>query len=41
MHICGIFKNGTDEPIFMEGIETWTQRMEMWTQQSGGDGGMN
>ena len=40
-HISGIFKNGTEEPIFREGIETWTYRMEMWTQRRGEDGGMN
>ena len=31
-HICGIQKNGTDEPIFRAGIERQTQRMDMWTQ---------
>ena len=31
-HICGIQKNGTDEPICREGIETQTQRMDKWRQ---------
>ena len=29
-------KNGTDEPIWRAGIETQTQKMDMWTQESGG-----
>ena len=32
MHICGIQKNGTDEPICRADIETQTQRLDMWTQ---------
>ena len=30
-HICGIQKNGADEPICRAGIETQTQRTDMWT----------
>ena len=41
MHICGIQKNGTDEPICRAGIETQTQRMDMWTRGREGAGGMN
>ena len=29
-------KNGTDEPIWRAAIETQTQKMDMWTQESGG-----
>ena len=39
-YICGIQKNGPDEPINRAGIETQTQRMDMWTQREGA-GGMN
>ena len=35
MHICGIQKTGTDEPISRGGIETQTQRTDMWTQGEG------
>ena len=39
-HICGIQKNGTDEPISRAGIETQMQRMDMWTRCGGtGRGG--
>ena len=31
-HICGIQKNGTGEPICRAGIETQTQRMDVWAQ---------
>ena len=31
-HICGIQKNGTDEPICREEIEMQTYRMDLWTQ---------
>ena len=31
MHICGIQKNGTDEPICKAEIETQTQRTNVWT----------
>ena len=33
MHIYGILKNGTDEPICKEGMETQMQRMDVCTQQ--------
>ena len=33
MHIYGIEKNGTDEPICREGMEMQMQRMDLWTQQ--------
>ena len=32
IHIYGIQKNGTDEPICRAGIEIQTQRIYMWTQ---------
>ena len=32
MHICGIQKNGTDESICRAGLETQTQRTDLWTQ---------
>ena len=32
MHIYGIYKNGTDEPIRREGKETQMQIKDMWTQ---------
>ena len=32
-HIYGIQKNGTDEPIFRAGIDTQTQRTDLWPQQ--------
>ena len=44
MHICGIQKNGTDEPVFKAEIETQMQRTNVWTPrgESGGVwGGMN
>ena len=31
MHICGIQKNGTDEPICKAEIETQRQRTNVWT----------
>ena len=31
-YIYGIWKNGTDEPIFREGIEMQMQRMYLWIQ---------
>ena len=31
MHICGIQKNGTDEPICKAEIETQRQRTSVWT----------
>ena len=41
MHKCGILKNGTDEPIYRAGVETQTQRMDVWTQGGQGKDGMN
>ena len=38
MHVCGIQKNGTDEPICRAGIEIQTQRANVWTQGSGEGG---
>ena len=35
-HVCGIQKNGTDEPICRSGIETQTQGIDMWTWGVGG-----
>ena len=40
MHINGIYKNGTDEPICKAGIETQTQRIDLHTVGEG-EGGMN
>ena len=31
MHICGIQKNGTDEPVCKAEIETQMQRINLWT----------
>ena len=41
MHICGIQKNGTDEPVCKAEIETQMQRTNIWTPrgESGGVGG--
>ena len=33
MQAYGIQKNGANEPICRAGIETQTQRMDLWTQQ--------
>ena len=43
MHIYRIQKNGTDtdEPICRAGIETQTQRIDLWSQQGEGEIGMN
>ena len=45
MHVCGIQKNGTDEPVFKAEIETQMQRTNIWTPRGkaggGGGGGMN
>ena len=38
-YICGIWKNGTDEPICRAGIETRTSRIDVWTHR--GRSGMN
>ena len=45
-HICGIQKNGTDEPVYKAEIETQIQRTNVWTPTgegggAGGGGGMN
>ena len=46
-HICGIYKNGTDEPVCRAEIETQMQRTNVWTPRGksggggGGGGGMN
>ena len=33
MLLCGIQKNSTDKPICREGMDTQTQRMDLWTKQ--------
>jgi len=33
MHICGIYKNGTDEPSFKAEIETQIRRTNVWTSR--------
>ena len=39
-HICGIQKNGTDEPVYRAEIETQMQRTNVWTPRGeSGDGG--
>ena len=38
MYICEILKNGTDEPICQAGIDTETQRTDIWTQGQRGRG---
>ena len=30
MHVCGIDKDGTDEPIYRNRMKTW--RTDLWTQ---------
>ena len=43
-HICGIQKNGTDDPVCKAEIEAQMQRTNMWTPRgasAGGGGGMN
>ena len=47
-HICGIQKNGTDEPVCKAEIETQMQRTNIWTPrgesggaEGSGGGGMN
>ena len=37
MHMYGIYKDGTDEPICSAQIETQTKRKHMWTE--GEEGG--
>ena len=43
MNICGIQKNGTDEPVCKAEIETQMQRTNVWTPRGencrGGGGG--
>ena len=39
IYVYGIYKNGTDEPICKEGMETQMQRMDLWTQQGKGRAG--
>ena len=41
MHIWGIYKSGTDEPICKAEIETQTQRTNTWTPRGGRRSGMN
>ena len=41
MHICGIQKNGTDEPVCKAEIETQTQRTNVWTPRGERGGGIN
>ena len=36
MHICGIQKNDTDEPIYRIGIERQTQRTNIWIPRGKG-----
>ena len=36
VYVCGIQKNGTDEPICRAGIEKQTQRADVWTWGDGG-----
>ena len=41
-HICGIQKNGSDEPVCKAEIETQMQKTNVWTPrgESGGGGGV-
>ena len=32
MHVCRIWKNGIDEPIWREGMEMQIYSMNLWTQ---------
>ena len=41
MHICGIYKSGTDEPICKAEIETQTQRTNTWTPRRERRSGMS
>lgn len=36
MHLHGVYKHGTDEPICMTGMEMQMQRTDLWTQGRGG-----
>ena len=40
MHIYGIQKDGTYEPIWTAAIETQTQRTDLWTWAGGGRRGL-
>ena len=46
-YICGMYKNGTDEPVCKVEIEAQMQRTNVWTPRGesggrgGGGGGMN
>ena len=40
-HICGIQKNGTDEPVCRAGLETQMQRTDVCGHKVGREGGMN
>ena len=40
-HICGIQKNGTDEPVCKAEIETQTQRTNLWLPKETGGGEIN
>ena len=33
IHLCGIQKNSTNEPICRKGMATQTQRMDLWAQR--------
>ena len=39
--MCGIYKNGKNEPICRAEIETDTQRTNVWTLRGKKQGGMN
>ena len=41
MHVCGIYYNGTDEPIYRSGIEMQMQRTDLWTRGVYRGDGMN
>ena len=41
MHIYGIQKDGTDEPICRTAMDTQTQRTDLWIQGREGEGGVN
>ena len=40
-HVCGIYKNGTDEPVCRAAMDSQTQRTDLWTWgRQAGEGGM-
>ena len=41
MYMCGIYKDGTDEPICRTGIETQRGRTDVWTWCGEREDGMN